>query len=318
MESLSPLLSIAVPCYSQIDRARRCVQSLLDQSFQDFELTLVDDGASDEYRDYVSSLEDPRVTYHRNPVRLGAMKNIFQAIGRGTSKYSLAFHEDDLLGRHYLEAAVGILEHQPGCGFVAAELHEFVEEPSGEMLSRPVGSPVHEQFKSGADFLGAIFRGVEPMFGSIVYRRAAIAHVAPPLDHYGTLADRPFLLAILKNWSAAIVREPLAWYRRHDGPGDPGDDVGRHDTMRVEHILRLFRTYRSTLPHTQPTRDFFSYSSYWLVALYNLVPPDARPSLRSFLFQAWREGLYDPRGRGRLGYKQALKAVLGVGARAHA
>jgi len=55
-----------------------------------------------------------------------------------------------------------------------------------------------------------------------------------------------------------------------------------------------------------------------LVALYNLVPPDARPSLRSFLFQAWREGLYDPRGRGGFGYKQALKAVLGVGARAHA
>src|SRR5436190_4567222 len=315
MESLSPLLSIAVPCYRQIDRARRCVQSLLDQSFQDFELTLVDDGASDEYRDYVGALEDPRVKYQRNPVRLGAMKNIFQAIGRGTGKYSLAFHEDDLLGRHYLEAAVGILEHQPGCGFVAAELHEFIDEPSGEMLSRPVGSPVHEQFKSGADFLGAIFRGVEPMFGSIVYRRAAVAHVAPPLDHYGTLADRPFLLAILKNWSAAIVREPLAWYRRHDGPGD---DDGRHDTMRVDHILRLFRTYRSTLLHTQPTRDFFSYSSYWLVALYNLVPPDARPSLRSFLFQAWREGLYDPRGRGGSGYKQALKAVLGVGRRAHA
>jgi glycosyltransferase involved in cell wall biosynthesis len=312
MGSRSPLLSITVPCYRQINRARRCVQTLLDQSFQDFELTLVDDGASDEYREYVAALDDSRVMYHRNPVRLGAMKNIFQAIARGTSRYSLAFHEDDLLGRDYLEAAIGILEHQPDCGFVAAELREFVDEPPVETLSRRVGSPVHEQFKSGADFLKAIFRGVEPMFGSIVYRRAAIEHVAPPLEHYGTLADRPFLLAILKNWSGAIIREPLAWYRRH------GERDTRHDAMTAEHILRLFRTYRSTLPHTQPARDFFSYSSYWLVALYRLVPSDARPSLRSFLFQAWREGLYDPRGRGKAGYKQALKVALGVSGRAHA
>jgi glycosyltransferase involved in cell wall biosynthesis len=312
MQSGSPLLSIAVPCYRQINRARRCVQTFLDQSFQDFALTLLDDGASDEYREYVAALRDPRVRYYRNPVRLGAMKNIFQAIGHGTAKYSLAFHEDDLVGRHYLEAAIGILEHQPGCGFVAVELHEFVDEPSSNMLSRPVCSPMHEHFKSGAEFLGGIFRGVEPMFGSIVYRRTAIEHVTPALDHYGTLADRPFLLAILKNWSAAIIREPLAWYRRHEH----GD--GRHETMRVEHILRLFRTYRSTLPPAVSARDFFAYSGDWLVALYHLVPADARPSLRSFLFHAWREGLYDPRSRGRSGYTQALKAVFGVGARAHA
>jgi glycosyltransferase involved in cell wall biosynthesis len=312
MESASPLLSIAVPCYRQIDRARRCVQTLLDQSFQDFDLTLIDDGASDAYREYVATLGDPRVKYRRNPVRLGAMKNIFHAIRSGTAKYSMAFHEDDLVGRHYLEAAIGILEHQSGCGFVAAELHEFMDEPSSEVLSRPPGSRAHEQFKSGAEFLGAIFRGVEPMFGSIVYRRAAVEHIVPALDHYGTLADRPFLLAILKNWSAAIIREPLAWYRRHDN----GD--GRHETMSAEHVLRLFRTYRSTLPPTLIAREFFSYSSDWLVALYSLVPADRRPPLRTFLFRAWREGLYDPRWRGRSGYKQALKAVFGVGARAHA
>jgi hypothetical protein len=54
------------------------------------------------------------------------------------------------------------------------------------------------------------------------------------------------------------------------------------------------------------------------VALYSLVPAGRRPPLRTFLFRAWREGLYDPRWRGRSGYKQALKAVFGVGARAHA
>jgi len=251
-----PFVSIAVPCYRQLEQAKRSVATILAQSFRDFDLTLIDDGASDEYRAYADGLGDPRVRYVRNATRLGAMKNMFGAIGAGSAKYTLAFHEDDLLAEGYLAAAVGILERQPACGFVAAELNEFQDEPGRADLARIVASPAHEVFSTGADFLRAIFRGVEPMFGSIVYRREAIAGMEPELAHYGTLADRPYLLSILRRWSAAIVREPLAWYRAHH------HEDGRHQAMTVEHILRLFRTYRSTLPPVLTAREqalFFSY-----------------------------------------------------------
>lgn len=307
-----PLVSITIPCYRQLELARRCLDTIRAQSFRDFEVTLADDGESEEYRSYVASLGDARVRYERNPARLGAMKNMFQAIVAGGGKYSLAFHEDDLLGHDYLSAAVATLEAHPSCGFVAAELHEFRDEPDHAMLRRPCASPSLELVTSGADFLRAIFRGVEPMFGSIVYRRSAVEGVVPELDEFATLADRPFLLTILKRWSAAIVREPVAWYRRH------GEDEGRHRAMTAQHVLRLFRRYRSTLPKTLDAEDrslFYAYSGYWLIALYDLVPAAGRPSLRSFLFQAWREGLYDPGHRGRASYRQALKAMLGVGAR---
>jgi glycosyltransferase involved in cell wall biosynthesis len=307
-----PLVSITIPCYRQLEMARRCLDTIRAQSFLDFEVTLADDGESEEYRSYVASLGDVRVRYARNPVRLGAMKNMFQAIAAGRGKYSLAFHEDDLLGRDYLSAAVAILESHPSCGFVAAEIREFRDEPDGATLSRPCPSPSFEPAACGAEFLRAIFRGIEPMFGSIVYRRSAIEGLVPELDEFATLVDRPFLLTILKRWSAAIVREPLAWYRAH------GEDEGRHRTMTAEHVLKLFRTYRSTLPKRLDAEDrslFYAYSGYWLIALYHLVPAAGRPSLRSFLFQAWREGLYDPGHRGRASYRQALKAMLGVGAR---
>ena len=91
-----PLVSINIPCFRQLDYARRCVASMLAQTLQDFEVTLVDDGASDEYRTYVASLGDARVRYVRNPERLGAMANMFQVIGMGSGAYVLAFHEDDL------------------------------------------------------------------------------------------------------------------------------------------------------------------------------------------------------------------------------
>jgi len=100
--TLTPLVSINIPCYRQLDYARRCLDEIRAQTFRDFAVTLYDDGESDEYRDYVAGLGDERVRYHRNPVRLGAMRNMFHAITAGTGRYTMAFHEDDLIGPHYL------------------------------------------------------------------------------------------------------------------------------------------------------------------------------------------------------------------------
>src|ERR1700704_675525 len=105
-EPRAPPVSINIPWYNNLAQARRCVDSVLAQTCGDFILTLLDDGASDEYRDYVQALGDPRVRYHRNPERLGSMRNMFQAIVAGSGAYTLAFHEDDLLGRQFLAAAV--------------------------------------------------------------------------------------------------------------------------------------------------------------------------------------------------------------------
>lgn len=305
----SPLVSITIPCYRQLDRARRCVASILAQSFTDYDLTLMDDGASEEYRDYVRTLGDPRVRYHCNPERLGAMRNMFQAIGAGTGTYTFAFHEDDLLGPHYLRAAVGILERHPSCGFVAAQLREFQDEPSPEALAGPAGDPVYDLFESPADLLRAILGGLEPMFGSVVYRRAALGGVPAAHDEYGTLVDRPFLMAIAQRWSAAVLRDPLVWYRRHA-------DTTRHAGMSADHILRLFTLYRSTLPRPLGPRDqalFYTYSGYWLFTLYDLTPDEQRPAFGRFLFRVWAAGVYHPKWRGRFGLRLLRRALVGQG-----
>lgn len=307
-----PLVSITIPCYRRLDQAERCVASVLAQSFSDFDLTLADDGDGDDYRKYVESLGDPRVRYWRNPARLGAMRNMFQAIGAGTGTYTLAFHEDDVLGRHYLSTAVGILERHPACGFVAAELREFQNEPSPDELAWNTGDPAYDLFESPADFLRGILRGLEPMFGSVVYRRAALDGVVAAHDEFGTLVDRPFLMGIMGRWSAAVLREPMVWYRHHA-------DAARHSGMSAAHILHLFALYRSTLTRPLSPADqalFYTYSGYWLFTLYDLTPDDQRPPFRRFLYRVWKQGLYQPKWRGRFGLRLIQRALLGPGSSA--
>jgi glycosyltransferase involved in cell wall biosynthesis len=307
MTNGSPLVSVNVPCYRQLPLARRALDSIRAQSFANLEITLIDDGGSDEYRDYVASLRDPRVTYRRNPERLGAMRNMLAAIAAGRGDYTMAFHEDDLLSAGYIEEAVGILESRPRCGFVACELREFASDPPDAELRARVPHPAYEMFASREDFVRGILRGVNPMFGSVIYRRSALSGVDAELDRFATLVDRPYLLSIMnRDWSAAVVREPLVWYRRHT-------DASRHLEMTTEHVLRLLRVYRDCLPSHWNSGDrasFFSFTGYWLFELYRLTPPSNRPAVWRYLLRAWRNGLYNPRARGRFGLRQMQRALL--------
>jgi glycosyltransferase involved in cell wall biosynthesis len=303
----SPIVSINIPCYRQLAQLQRCMQAILGQTFPDFEVTLFDDAASDDYRDYVAALRDPRVSYVRNPVRLGAMGNMFHAIAAGRGRYVIAFHEDDLLGPHYLELAVGILEADAACGFVGTELHQFEHEPDLASLDRAVPPSAIERCADAAAFVRALARGVNPMFGSIVYRRAALGAIVPAHDEYATLVDRPFLMTILERWSAAIVRAPVVWYRAH-GEGDQ-----RHLAMTPEHILHLFARYRAALPRELDDTDrrlFYDFSGYWLFRLHQFVPAAAQWPLRRLALRAWRDGLYDPRWSRGVGRKRLLARML--------
>jgi glycosyltransferase involved in cell wall biosynthesis len=303
-----PLVSVNLPCYRQLDLARRAVESIRAQSLRDLEIILHDDGASDEYRAYVEALGDPRVSYRRNPERLGAMQNMFAALEAGRGKYTMSFHEDDLLGSEYIAAAVGILESHPHCGFVACDLREFEQEPPSEELTKPAPYPAFDMSGDGADFVRGILRGVEPMFGSVVYRRAALEHVQPRHDIYATLVDRPYLLSIIeRGWAAAVIREPLVWYRRHEYADS------RHLSMSTDHVLHLLGAYRRRLPerwNRQERAQFLAYTGYWLFELYRLTPPARRAPVWLYLFKAWRRGLYDPRARGRFGLRQLQRAAL--------
>jgi len=303
----APLVSVNIPCYRQLDRLQRCMKNVLAQTLQDFEVTLLDDGASDEYRDYAASLADARVRYHRNEVRLGAMRNMFAAIAAGRGRYTIAFHEDDLLGAHYLETACRLLDGDPSCGFVAAEMTAFDEEPPADALRQPIDGSAIERCADGAAFVRALLRGVNPMFGSVVYRRAAVEAVAPEHDSYATLVDRPFLLAILERWTARVVRGPAVWYRAH------GDGDTRNLAMTPDHILRLLARYRAALPPSLGDEDrrlFYDFSGYWLFTLYRMTAPSERSSLRDFVVRAWREGLYDPRWSRGYGRKRLVGLML--------
>ena len=66
-----PIISIFTPTYNRVDLLKVSLNSILEQSFKDFEIVLVDDCSSDLTPNYIKSLEDTRIKKYRNQENLG-------------------------------------------------------------------------------------------------------------------------------------------------------------------------------------------------------------------------------------------------------
>lgn len=92
-DSRDVLVSVAVSTRNRCDYLEDCIDSVLAQTFSDFELLVVDDGSTDETREVVESYEDPRVIYVRqDPAGISAGRNRAADLSRG---FFTAVHDDD-------------------------------------------------------------------------------------------------------------------------------------------------------------------------------------------------------------------------------
>ena len=62
----SPLISIGIPTFNQSIFLREAIQSVLNQTYQNFEILIIDDCSTDDTRDIVENFIDPRITYIKN------------------------------------------------------------------------------------------------------------------------------------------------------------------------------------------------------------------------------------------------------------
>ncbi|RNC63376.1 glycosyltransferase family 2 protein, partial [Proteiniphilum sp. X52] len=88
-------VSILVPVYNVAAFIRKTIDSVLAQTFSDFELLLMDDGSSDDTADIVRTYKYPRIRYERCPHDFSGTFNRGVDIARG--KYVALLDHDDMM-----------------------------------------------------------------------------------------------------------------------------------------------------------------------------------------------------------------------------
>ena len=108
---MNPIISINIPCYNRKEMLKECIESFIAQSFQDWELILVDDG-SEEDLTFVKDMDD-RVKYYRQD-HVGISKAFNLALDKSSGKYVLPFGSDDLASdKNLLKELLTCMETYP-------------------------------------------------------------------------------------------------------------------------------------------------------------------------------------------------------------
>ena len=152
MAAEKPLVSIGLPVYNAEEYLRNALDSLLAQTFTDFELIISDNASTDSTesicREYM--VHDDRISYCCNEINVGGSKNFNKVFELSSGKYFKWAAHDDLVAPTYLERCVQIMEDDASivlCHTKTAKINVEGKITGNYDAEMRLGSPLpHERF----------------------------------------------------------------------------------------------------------------------------------------------------------------------------
>ena len=220
MPAQSPKLTVAIPTYRGTQFLGDAMASVLRQTFQDFELLVINDNSPDDTEAVVHGFDDPRVRYVRNPGNLGPQGNWNRCLDLARGHYFKLLPHDDLLMPTCLARQVSVLDadraEQVALVFSARE----VLAPDGRVLMRRGYPGAGEGRIDGRDVMrSCVRRGTnlvgEP--GAVMFRKA----LADRVGHFDAtnpyVIDLDYWFRLLVHGGAYFCDETLASFRVSGG-----------------------------------------------------------------------------------------------------
>jgi len=139
---MNPKVSFIVPCYKLGHLLAECVESILMQTYRDFEVLIMDDCSPDNTPVVARSFKDLRVKHIRNEPNLGHLKNYNKGIGLSQGEYIWLISADDSLrSAQILERYVELMEKNPRVGYVFCPAIKIVNQEERGVMKYSEVSP---------------------------------------------------------------------------------------------------------------------------------------------------------------------------------
>ncbi|MGN0912775.1 MAG: glycosyltransferase family 2 protein [Alphaproteobacteria bacterium] len=127
MKDKSPLVSVIIPCYNQEKYILDAINSVLDSTYKNVEIIVVDDGSSDISWKILSGLSSNKIkSFHITNSGVCYTRNF--AISQASGDYILPLDADDLIYPSYIEKALNIIEKDNNIGLVYSKSELFGEK----------------------------------------------------------------------------------------------------------------------------------------------------------------------------------------------
>jgi len=145
----NPLVSIAIPTYNRADSyLKEALQSVLNQTYQNFELIVSDNCSSDDTELVVKNFRDNRIRYFKQTENIGQNNNCNFCLAQARGKYFMLLYDDDLIDPDFLEVCTNAIPADRDVGAVLTGVREINEKGKilGQCQNQATGSSVGEFF----------------------------------------------------------------------------------------------------------------------------------------------------------------------------
>ena len=212
-----PKVSVCIPAYNYGEFIGEAIQSVLDQTFGNFELIIVDNCSTDNTYEIVKSFKDKRIKYHRNSRNIGMVKNFNRCKSFSKGEYLLFICADDKISPQMLEIASKVLDENQDVAVVYSACYTIDEKSNVIDIHKPFEKD--HIWNGNFELLVNSIRMTVGMSTALV-RKKCLDDVGGFDEKLEGAFDFDMWFRIWKRgYRGAYISEPLASMRRHERSG---------------------------------------------------------------------------------------------------
>lgn len=242
-----PLVSVCMPAYNAERWIGAAIESVLEQSFGDFELVISNNASTDATEEIARAYADPRIRIVGTKKLIGAVSNHSRSVALSTGTFVKFLHADDKLLPTCLEEMVGLALEDPAVGLVFAAREVLLEDPGeDDLVWARVHGRLHHRFKTlerinegqflFRQMLDEGFDGNwigEPT--AVLASRSCLEDVGLFNPHLHQIADLELWLRIMLSYKVGYIPRALAVYRHHSS-----SETAANARQRLDWLDRLW------------------------------------------------------------------------------
>ena len=220
-----PKVSVVIPAYNAEKFIAETIQSVLNQTFQDFEVIVVNDGSQDKTPEIVQEFcnQDQRVQLiNKANSGVSDTRNLGMSLAKG--EYIALLDADDLWMPTYLEKKVHFLDNHSNYGYVFSDFVHILEDGKEVEIEK-----IHWQENILKGILE--WKGVPTCPANFFFRKNCLEKKLFFSKQLSTLADKHFLAQLAFHFKGQLIPEPLWKYRNVAGSMSKSLKVHEYDSL---------------------------------------------------------------------------------------
>ncbi len=201
----NPKVTVLMSVYNGEKYLREAIDSILCQTFKNFEFLIIDDGSTDSSAEIIRSYTDPRIRLIQNEKNIGLTRSLNKGLKLAKGEYIARMDADDISLPERLEKQVVFLNQNKCVGLVGT-YYVMVNERGKEIHT------MNSHFE-GKDLKEKLLELNPFGHGSVMFRAECIEQVGPYRQQFKSAQDRDFWLRISEVYNVANIPEILYKWR---------------------------------------------------------------------------------------------------------